>query len=379
MKAKKIIMLLMIILAIWKNTAYAKYVYNFEETIIELTRDANSPVCNVSYSTEEMTNQNVTITITSNKEVQQASGFQLSEDKKVLRKEVSQNESGLVKVRDFAGNYTEVEYNVNNIDKEAPQIIGCENGQTYQSPLTLEFSDNTEIQEITVDRYANELTASLHEFYYDSYVYHGIDRSDTTLTVSVQNHPQNTKKYKYYINDKLYTTTTDANYTFTGLEKGETYTIKIEALDELGNKLDETEVEGKTSYYQAILSNKTNQEFSATFENIDKSVSKIRYAVWNCYNENEIKWYEATIDDNKAEINCTRSNNGLYPSYLIHAYLYDKDENILDVIGFSIDFETIYQKPNSMLNENEITEPGNYEIKVSDFAGNETIYYIKIE
>lgn len=380
MKAKKIMALLIMILAIWKNTAYAKYVYQFEETIMELTRDANPPVCNVLYSTEEMTNQNVTVTINSNKQVQQASGFQLSEDKKVLSKEVSQNESSIVKVRDFSGNEVEVEYNVNNIDKEAPQIKGCENGQTYQSPLTLEYSDNTDIQEITVDRYADELTASLHEFFYDSYVYQGIDRTATTLTVTVQNHPQDTKKYKYYINDEWYTTTTDTSYTFTGLEKGQNYIIKVEAFNEFGKKLDETEIEGKTSYYQAISSHKTNQEFSATFEELDKAVTKIRYAVWNCYNEKEIKWYEATIDNNNnSNIHFSRFDDSLYPSYLVHAYLYDQNDNILDVIGFSVDLETNYQKPNSAENVNELTEPGNYEIKVSDFAGNKTAYQIKIE
>ena len=65
MKIKSMVVssiLFVIILSLLGNNSYAKYVYNFDETIISLSRDVNPPVCTVSYSTEEWTNQNVIIT-----------------------------------------------------------------------------------------------------------------------------------------------------------------------------------------------------------------------------------------------------------------------------------------------------------------------------
>lgn len=379
MKIKKIAIALILILAITKNTAYAKYTYQFEETIIELTRDCNSPICSVAYSKEEMTNENVTITITANKEVQQVSGFVLSENKKKLTKEVPENETGIVQVRDLSGNVVQVEYAVNNIDKQAPQIIGCEDGKTYATPLLLEYEDNDEIKEVIVDRYAKNLELTLHEIYSDSCFYQGIDRTDTTLTVQVNQHPLNTKKYKYYLNNQLYTTTTDTNYTFTGLTKGTTYTIKIEAIDEEGSLLDTSEIQGKTSYYHTIESQKTNDQFIATLGQIDTSVQKIKYAVWNANDEKNIQWHEELISNGQAPIECMAQHNGLYPLYAIHAYLYDKQDHILDMVGFSVDFGTNYEKKDTQNKQNELTEAGNYQIIVRDFAGNETTYLIKVE
>ena len=153
------------------NKSYAKYSYNFEENIIKLIRDVNPPICNVSYSTQEWTNQNVIVTITCNKEIEQVSGFELSDDKKVLTKEVSENEDGIIKIRDFYGNFSEVEYSVNNIDKEPPQIIGCENGGIYSKPLTLDYKDNVEIKEILVDKYGTGLTCSYKDVYTDTSSY----------------------------------------------------------------------------------------------------------------------------------------------------------------------------------------------------------------
>lgn len=208
------------------NISYAKYVYYFEETIVELTRDSNLPICTVSYSTEELTNENVVVTIQSNKEIEQVSGFALSEDKKTLTKEVSQNESQKIAIRDLSGNSMEMEYSVENIDKEPPQILGCSNGGIYTEPLELDYSDNEEIKEVSIDRYDYELA-----------IIGSQDNEDVSqLTVYIEAHPLHTKKYRYYIHDKLYSTVTDLQYTFTSLE--EDSVIKVEALDELGNVID---------------------------------------------------------------------------------------------------------------------------------------------
>lgn len=226
MKIKKITFLFLIHLFIISNISYAKYTYYFEETIVELTRDSNLPICTVSYSEEELTNQNVTVTIQSNKEIEQVSGFSLSEDRKTLTKEVSQNESQKVAIRDLSGNAMQMEYSVENIDKETPQILGCNNGGIYTAPVELNYTDNEEIEKISIDCYDYELAVVGHK---DS-------ENASQLTVYIEKHPLNTKKYRYSVNNKWYSTVTDLQYTFTSFE--EDSVIKVEALDELGNVID---------------------------------------------------------------------------------------------------------------------------------------------
>ena len=248
MKIKKIMLIFLINLFIISNMSYAKYTYYFEETIVELTRDSNLPICTVSYSEEELTNQNVTVTIQSNKEIEQVSGFFLSEDKKMLTKEVSQNESQKVAIRDLSGNAIKMEYSVENIDKEPPKILGCNNGGIYTDPVELDYMDNEEIEKVSIDRYDYELAIVGHK-----------DSEDTSqLTVYIEKHPLNTKKYRYFVNDKLYTTITDSQYTFTSLE--EDSVIKVEALDELGNVIDTailTDIRNAYHPKKAIISENT--------------------------------------------------------------------------------------------------------------------------
>ena len=248
-------------------------VEKIEEEIIKLTRDSSFPVCKVTYSVQEMTNENVMVTLNCNKEVEQVSGFKLLEDRKTLTKELTENKGEKVRIRDLSGNEIEVEYQVNWIDKQVPQIIGCENGGIYEGPLKLEFYDNQQIQEIKIDRYESHLFVTAYE-------------KDANLVVCVEAHPLDTRKYRYYVNDKFYSIVTEPIYEITNLAFLQENKIKIEALDEEGNILDTVLLE----------------------------------EIGNLPKENRIQ--------------------------------------------------------NS---ESELIEPGNYQIKVSDLAGNETIYHIKIK
>ena len=380
MKIKKILMTFIIIIIVYGNTVYGKYRFNFEETIAILKRDNEKPICNLSYSTTEWTNQNVILTITSNKEIQQASGFELSEDKKVLKKEFIENESGKIEIRDLSGNYEEIEYDIASIDKEMPQIIGCEDGGRYLDGVSLEYMDNVDIKDVFVDKYGENLKVESYNQYYDSSFYYGIDKTDTTLTIHVTEHPKETKKYRYYINKELFMTSPNSQYTFTGLQKGTEYEIKIEAIDAFGNVLDTDISYHKTGYYKSIVSSKNSNDFIATFEGLDKSISKIKYAVWNTNDNKSIKWYHSEIKDNKATIQCVPYDSIYYDSYTIHTYMYDENDNILDVIEFSIDFGTNFVKrENSKIDMYHLTESGNYQISVTDLADNKITYCIKVE
>lgn len=274
MKIEKIMLLFLINLWMITNYGIAKYVYSFEETIIEFSRDTNPPICHISYSANELTNQNVTVTIKTNKEIEPVSGFLLSEDKKVLTKEVSQNEQQEIFIRDLSGNYTKTEYSVDNIDKEPPQIIGIENGGIYVAPVSLDFLDNHGIENIKVDRYSYKMTiVGFRDL-----------ENPLNLIVRIDEHPLGSSKYRYYIDDKLYATVTGLEYMFVNLN--ENAQIRVEALDGFGNVLE------------------------------------------SCLLEKIVEEYV------KEEVN---------------------------------------------VEENRLTQSGNYQVIVSDTAGNLTVYYIKIQ
>lgn len=375
MKVNRVGVLFVIFILVLNNYVYAKYIYDFDEVIINLKREKTNPSCQVSYSTEEWTNENVIITITSDKEIQPVSGFVLSDDKKILTKEVSENEEGKLIINDLSGNSEEVEYSVTNIDKTMPQINIIEKEDA--NGLSIECDDNVGIKEVYVDKYDDELEIQSYQNYWDAYNYYGIDRTKDTLTVHITKHPENTRKYEYYLNNKLYTVSKDKKMTFTGLKNGKEYTVKVNALDKDGNILEKSELNLKTSYYSNIESSKTKNKFKAKINGLSKKVSHVKYAVWNYNYPEKVEWYDAQIIENSVSIELKNKKNQYYPFYAMHVYLYDKNEKVLDVIEFSIDFETNYEKANEEIDLNNLEKKGKYQIILKDYAKNEKIFHVK--
>ncbi len=89
----------------------------------EFNFDNTAPNVNVEYSTKNPTKENVKVTITSNEEVQELEGWTLSTNKKILTKEYTENTKEIVTVKDLAGNETQVNIEITNIDKTLPDII----------------------------------------------------------------------------------------------------------------------------------------------------------------------------------------------------------------------------------------------------------------
>lgn len=110
-----------------KYTSNASERFEFKDvagniTIVDISInniDNNAPSAGVSYSTQEPTNGNVIATITADKELQQptASGWVLSENKRTITKEYTANQTETVTIKDLAGNASDVKVVVNNIDK----------------------------------------------------------------------------------------------------------------------------------------------------------------------------------------------------------------------------------------------------------------------
>lgn len=377
MKLKRIVILVILYICIFYNFSYAKYSYDFEETIIKLKRDKTVPNYQVSYSTEEWTKENVIITITANKQIQPVSGFVLSDDKKVLTKEIFENEEGKMSIYDLSGNSEEVEYSVTNIDKISPQIkiVEKEDG----NGLSVECDDNIGIKETYVDKYDDKLEVQSYQNYWDAYLYYGIDRTNSTITVHVTKHPENTRFYKYYLNGKLYTISKEKEMIFTGLKSGKKYIVEVDALDKDGNILEKSELNLKTSYYSNIQSSKTRNKFEAKLNGLNKKVSYIKYAVWNYNYPENVIWYDTEILENTANLELKNKNNQYYPFYAMHVYLYDENGRVLDVIEFSVDFETNYEKEEEQIDLNNLEKKGNYQIVLKDFAENEEIFHVKVK
>lgn len=79
-------------------------------------------VAEVTYSSEEVNQEKVDVTITANRELQELEGWTLSEDKKSLTKEFRENVKWAVTISDIDGNTTTVKVEVNNVDNVPPEI-----------------------------------------------------------------------------------------------------------------------------------------------------------------------------------------------------------------------------------------------------------------
>ena len=84
--------------------------------------DKDVPEITIKYSETNLTNKEVTVTITSNEEIQEVTGWVLSTDKKTLTKTYSQNTTEEITVRDLVGNEAKQKITIKNIDKAAPTL-----------------------------------------------------------------------------------------------------------------------------------------------------------------------------------------------------------------------------------------------------------------
>ena len=100
----------------WDST-YSPWYYNIQPM------DMVDPECTVTYSNDgNPTNEDVTVTIQANEQLQPVEGWTLSDDGMSLTKTYSDNTSETVTVKDLTGNAIEVPVNVNGIDKEGATV-----------------------------------------------------------------------------------------------------------------------------------------------------------------------------------------------------------------------------------------------------------------
>ena len=124
--------------------------------------DKELPTATVTYSTEEFINGNVIATIEVSEEVKEVTGWELSDDKKVLTKEFTENAEGKVEIVDLAGNKIIVDYAVNNIDKSFPTVKGVEDGKHYKEATPIVEDENIESIKINGINFINGTTVRLN-------------------------------------------------------------------------------------------------------------------------------------------------------------------------------------------------------------------------
>lgn len=117
-----IIMFAIFLISISINQVYAKYVIEENIAVANIRIDRTSPNAKIIYSTKEVTQENVEVTIQVDEEIQNVEGWTLGEDKRTLKKEYNENAKEEIEIKDLAGNIKKLTIEVNNIDKKIPTI-----------------------------------------------------------------------------------------------------------------------------------------------------------------------------------------------------------------------------------------------------------------
>jgi len=118
---------------------------NTSYTIHTIISDTLNPIVTREYSTKEITNQNVIVTVKSNEVLQGKEGWEVYDGGLTLRKEYTENVARKVEnFYDLAGNPVGVDVKITNIDKVAPNAATVSKTEfnTKNFKLTAGLSDN---------------------------------------------------------------------------------------------------------------------------------------------------------------------------------------------------------------------------------------------
>ena len=92
------------------------------KTIVKINNiDKIKPEINISYSITKLTNQDIIVTITANEEIKEIEGWNLSTDKKELKKKFTSNTEKSITISDLAENTISDTIKISNIDKVTPK------------------------------------------------------------------------------------------------------------------------------------------------------------------------------------------------------------------------------------------------------------------
>ena len=366
---------------LFTNQIYAKYNYKIVFDAFSLKRDNSEIVYQIekSISDDVYTNKDVVLRIVSNKKIEPVEGFELDEAKTTLTKIITQNEEKTFVLEDISGNKKEVSYLVSNIDKEPPQIIGIEDKKVYNQQMSIQYSDNIGIKEISAEKYHDVLAIKCVDTYHNTGdFYQGIDVLGNSIYIDVVKRPKGTKAYKFYLNNELKATTDVSEYKYEGLQMATTYVVKVEAIDENGEVLGTVSRTQKTKCFTNLIARKQGDNFYVTITGIHNKANVGFCALWyqNCGTQKttypSIKSDRSiSLSFNAYEITGQKSTTAYY---YFHLQLYNySDERFNEIISMNIKFDgKTFVKESEIVDPNNLKENGNYEITAIDLAGNKT-------
>lgn len=142
-----------------------------------------------SYSTKNVTNQNVTVTLSSNIPLKVLSGWTLSEDNMKLTKEYTKNTTENIEVQSQLGQKQNVTVDIKNIDKIAPNAtVTYSTTDKTTKPVTVTITANEKIQEVTGwerNTEQNTLTKTYTENTKENIVISDLAGNQTSVTIDV--------------------------------------------------------------------------------------------------------------------------------------------------------------------------------------------------
>ena len=290
--------------------------------------DKKAPEAEISYSTEDLTNENVVVTIEVSEEIEEVEGWTISDDKKVLTKEFTENAEGKVEIADLAGNKITVDYSVNNIDKELPTATVTYSTEEFINGnviATIEVSEEIkEVEGWTISADKKELTKEFTENAEGKVEIVDLAGNKITVDYNVNNIDKKLPTIKGVENGKFYKEATPI------VEDENIESIKINGV---------TFINGTTirlnGTFTIVATDKAGNETSVTFT-VDNIAPKI-----------------LLLD----RLTVIRGN--LIP---IKPVIIDAN---LDEVIITLDGEDIHYKDGDQL-----TLPGKYEITAIDKAGN---------
>ncbi len=109
-------------------------------------KDIEAPEVTIEYTPNTKTNTNVKVILKANEKVQNIDDWELSSDETELSKIYTENAKEVIEVKDIAGNSVQVNVNVDNIDKQAPEVEI--NYKKDVDVVTVEIIANEEIKEV---------------------------------------------------------------------------------------------------------------------------------------------------------------------------------------------------------------------------------------
>ena len=301
--------------------------------------DKTAPECTVSYNTHE---DYIEAVITSNEELTEKNGWNLSDDNKKLSKIYYHDTTENVVVYDLAGNTVSVPINITGIE-EGEFTIQVDYQVVSENKVTVKITSNEALKNIngwTISSDEKTLSKTYEE------------NVSENLTVYSKNNDKKNIAIKYFFpdNDNIRDESINVYYSDKNLtNKSVVVFINSKKLLE---ELDGWELTDDGYSLTKVYSSNTDETISVPLAN--NTTEEVKIKITNIDKE------KPTITD--------AVNNGVYNSLKL---IFSED---VESITIEKDGEKIEYEENMIL-----TSKGSYVIKLIDKAGNESVYNLVIE